>query len=50
MVSLPVSEWLPGIGEEQEMVDERRASDSESASRDVMDADSRRADERGRCA
>jgi hypothetical protein len=48
MVNLPDFEWLPGIREEQEIIGERRTSDRESASKDLMDADSRRADDRGR--
>ena len=48
MVNLPDFEWLPDSGKEQETVDERRTSGSESASKDVMDAHSRRADDRGR--
>ena len=48
MVNLPVSEWLAGIEEEHVITDERRTSGSESASKAVMDTDSRRADDRDR--
>jgi len=48
MVNPLAFEWSPGSEEERKVVDQRRTSDRESASKDVMERDSRRADDRGR--